>query len=225
MKRTQLIGVLAAIFVLGTTIAGAQEPFDKKKMASQMRRNQEELRKYSWESKIVFEVNDKTRRVDHYTVRYVMGGMLERMQISSKVEKEPLRRPDGKKLKKKELEAAREFAMGVKKQVDAYLNPLFAEKIVATATVTAADGLYTLRSKDVVMPGDAVEVTFSEGAKLPKTMKVATSNEGSPIGLEIEFGSLDYGPNYSAHSITTSTWQGIKLSIITENSNFEAQRR
>ena len=225
MKPTQLIGVLAAILVLGTTVAGAQEPFDKKKMASQMRRNQEELRNYSWESKIVFEVNDKTRRVDHYTVRYVMGGMLERMQINSKVEKEPLRGPDGKKLKKKQLEAAREFAMGVKKQVDAYLNPLFAEKIVAMATVTTADGLHTLRSRDVVTPGDAVEVTFSEATKLPKTMKVATTTDGSPAGLEIEFGSIDYGPNYSAHSITTSNWQGIKLTIITENSNYEAQRR
>ena len=40
----------------------------------------------------------------------------------------------------------------------------------------------------------------------------------------MSFESLDYGPNYPAHSITTTTWQGIELKIITENSNYVEQK-
>lgn len=224
MRRLYVLTVLAAMAVSGVPGAEAQEPLDLKKMGTQMRRNQEELRQYSWESKTVFMVDGKQRRVDHYTVRYVMGKTLERMQISSEVSKEKLRWPDGSKLKKKDLEAAREFAFEVKKQVDAYLNPLFAEKIVATAAVERKDGILLLRSQNIVVPGDAVEVAMVESSRRPKTMSVTSSIDGAPASLEITFGSLDYGPNYTANSTTTSTWQGIELTIIAENSNYEKRK-
>ena len=82
-----------------------------------------------------FEVDGVQRRVDTYTVRYVMGGMKEKLQISSDVAKGKVRRPDGSKFSKKELEAAQEFVFEAKRQLDNYLNPLFAEKAVASAVV------------------------------------------------------------------------------------------
>ena len=224
MRFSRLFGTLVVIAAFGATIAPAQETLDLQKMATQMRRNQEEIRKYSWESKIVFEVDGKQRRVDHYTIRYVMGGMLERMQISSEVSKEKLRWPNGKKLKKKELEAARAFALDVKKQLDGYLNPLFVEKIVATSTITTANGEHVLVSRGVIASSDEVVVTLSQSTLKPKTMKIKTVVDGSPVTLDIEFGSIDYGPNNVAKSVTRAQWQGINLAIFTENSNYKEKR-
>ena len=46
-----------------------------------------------------------------------------------------LRGADGKKLNKKEREAAFNFVMDVKSQLDGYFNPMFAEKAVARSVV------------------------------------------------------------------------------------------
>jgi len=221
MNRVKCLMAIAVMIAVAATTAHAQE-IDLRKRAKQMRQNQEELQRYSWESKMTFLVNDQLRRSDTYTVRYVMGGMVEKMQIDSQVSKEKIRWPNGKKLKKKELEAAQVFVTDVKNQLDGYLNPLFAEKAVATSKVLKGDGTLVLLSHDVVTSGDSVEIILNKATEKVISATIRTSIEGSLVALEVTFGSIDYGPNYTQRSITTSEWQGFKLSIITENSNFES---
>ncbi len=221
MNRMKCLVAIAAMTVVAATSAHAQD-IDLRKRSKQMRQNQEELQRYSWESKMTFLVNDQLRRSDTYTVRYVMGGMVEKMQIDSKVSKEKVRWPNGKKLKKKELEAARVFVTDVKNQLDGYLNPLFAEKAIATSKVLKGDGTLVLLSHDVVTSGDSVEIILNGMTQRAISATIKTAIDGSPVALEITFGAIEYGPNYTERSITTSEWQGFKLSIITENSNFES---
>jgi len=221
MNRVKCLMAIAAMTVVAATTAQAQE-IDLRKRSKQMRQNQEELQRYSWETKMTFFVNDQLRRSDTYTVRYVMGGMVEKMQIDSQVSKEKVRWPNGKKLKKKELEAAQEFVTDVKNQLDGYLNPLFAEKAIATSKVLEGDGTLLLQSRDVVTTGDSVEITLNKATQKAISATIKTSIDGSPVALEVTFGSIEYGPNYTLRSITTSEWQGFKLAIITENSNFES---
>jgi len=221
MNRLKCLVAIVAMTVGMTASADAQE-IDRSMMAKKMRQNQEELRQYSWQTKMTFFVNDELRRSDTFTVRYVMGGMVEKMQINSEVAKTKVRRPDGKKLSKKELEAAREFIIDVKNQLDGYLSPLFAEKAVATSNVLKGDGTILLLSQGVVTPGDTVEITLTEGTRKPVSAKIKTAIEGTPVALDVTFGSIEYGPNHPARSITTSQWQGFQLSIITENSNYES---
>jgi hypothetical protein len=222
MNRLKWLGAVAVVAMISGTPSLAQEQPDLSKMAKKMRQNQEELRRYSWDTKMTFLVNDELRRSDTYTVRYVMGGMVEKMQIDSEVAEGKVRGPDGKKLSKKELEAARVFVTDVKDQLDGYLNPLFAEKAVATSEVQKGDGTLLLLSRDVMTTGDTVEITLSEFTHKPIAATVKTSVEASPVALEVTFGSIEYGPNHPMRSITTSQWQGFKLSIITENSNYQS---
>ena len=221
MIRVKSLMAIATMAVVAATAAHAQD-IDLRKRGREMRKNQEELQRYSWETKMTFFVNDKLRRSDTYTVRYVFGGQLEKMQIDSQVSKEKVRWPNGKKLKKKELEAATVFVTDVKNQLDGYLNPLFAEKAIATSKVLEGDGTLLLLSRDVVTKGDSVEITLNKATQKAVSATIKTSIEGSPVALEVTFGSIDYGPNYTQRSITTSEWQGFKLSIVTENSNFES---
>jgi len=223
MNRLKWFVAIAAVAMTAGTATFAQDQVDLKKMATRMRQNQEELRQYSWETKMIFLVNNEQRRVDIFTVRYVMGGMVEKMQINSEVAKGNVRRPDGKKLKKKELEAAREFVIEVKDQLDGYLNPLFAEKAVATSKILKGEGTLLLLSRDVVATGDSVEIAITESTQQPISAKIRTAIDGSPVALDIEFGTIEYGPNYTSRSITTSVWQGFELAIITENSNYVDQ--
>ena len=221
------VKTLVAIVVI-TAAAGAalaQEQPDPQMMAAGMRKNQEELRQYSWESKVTFLVDGVQRRVDTYTMRYVMGGMLQNMQMSSKVEKGKIRRPDGKKLTKKDMEAAREFVSEAKRQLDNYLNPLFAEKAVMSAVATPEGEVLRLKAENVITPGDTVEIELVQSSLRPLTAKVTTSIDGSPVNLDVTFGSIDYGPNHPATSMTTTEWQGIPLTITTENSNYVKQGR
>ena len=223
MNRLKWLGAIAVVAMISSTTSLAQEQLDLRKMAKNMRQNQEELRRYSWETKMTFLVNGELRRSDTYTVRYVMGGMVEKMQINSEVAKDKVRRPDGKKLSKKELEAAREFVTDVKNQLDGYLNPLFAEKAVATSKVLKGDdGTLLLLSQGVVTSGDTVEIILSQTTHKAISATIKTAIEGTPVALDVTFGSIEYGPNHPERSITTSEWQVFELSIITENSNYES---
>jgi hypothetical protein len=221
MNRMKRVVAVAAMSVVAVTNLHAQE-IDLRNAAKRMRQNQEELRQYSWKMKMTFLVNDELRRSDTFTVRYVMGGMVEKMQIDSEVADTKVRWPNGKKLKKKELEAAQEFIIEVKNQLDGYLNPLFAEKAVATANVLKGDGTILLISQDVMNSGDTVEITLNEATHKPLSAKIKAAIEGTPVSLDMTFGSIEYGPNHPKRSITTSEWQGFKLSIITENSNYQS---
>jgi len=221
MNRSKWLAVIAAALVFTGTAALAQELLDLNEAGAMMRRNQEEIRQYSWDMKLTFLINDEMRRSDTFTVRYVMGGMIEKMQIDSEVAKGKVRGPDGKKLKKDELEVARQFVTDVKNQLDGYLNPLFAEKAVKTSTARAEDGKLILQSHDVVTTGDSVVITLNQSTKRPLTAEIRTTVEGTPVALDVSFDSIEYGPNYVSKSITTSAWQGMKLTIITENSNYK----
>jgi hypothetical protein len=221
MKRLKQLAVIGAIGSLVSTAALAQEALDLSGMGAQMRRNQEELRQYSWEMKRSFLINDQLRRADTYTVRYVMGGMVEKMQVDSEVAKGKVRGADGKKLSKDELEAGRQFVIDVKNQLDGYLNPLFAEKAVKTATARTENGRLILESSDVMSTGDTVRITLDRATKRPLTAKIRTAIEGSPVALDVTFDSIEYGPNFPSRSITTSEWRGLNLTILTENSNYK----
>jgi hypothetical protein len=212
-----------AIAALSGTLLHAQE-LDLDAASVRMRRNQEEIRNYTWETKLTFLIGGEQRQADVYTVRYNSDGMLERMQIHSEVAKDKVRLPDGTKLKKKDLEVAREFVLEVKGQLDGYLNPLFAEKAVATATVLEGDGTLLLLARDVVTSGDSVEIILDEATKRPRTATIKTTVEGSPVALDVTFGFVEYGPNYTLKSVTTSQWRGLGLTIVTENSNFKRGR-
>jgi hypothetical protein len=221
MNRLTRLVVITAIGVVASTAALAQQALDLSGLGVQMRRNQEALRQYSWQTKMSFLINDQLRRADTFTVRYVMGGMVEKMQIDSEVAKGKVRGADGKKLSKDELEVGRQFVIDVKNQLDGYLNPLFAEKAVKTATARAENGKLILESRDVMTTGDTVRITLDEATRRPLTAEVRTALEGSPVALDVSFDSIEYGPNYPSRSITTSEWRGLKLTIITENSNYQ----
>jgi len=223
MIRLKTLVAIVALTAVAVSTSLAQEQPDLGLMGAEMRINQEELQKYSWDSKVTFEVDGVQRRVDTYSARYVMGGMLEKMQTSSDVAKGKIQRPDGSKLKKKELEAARAFALEANGQLDNYLNPLFAEKAVASAGETTDGETMRLKSRDVIKKGDTVEIELVQSSWRPLGVKIKTTIDDSPVDIDVTFGTIDYGPNHPARSVTTTEWQGIKLTIKTENSNYVKQ--
>lgn len=224
MNKTKLSIVSCIVAVLGAAGIAAQSTPDQQQMASQLRMNQEEIQNYSWRSKFTYTVDGVQKRVEEYTVRYFIDGTLQKMQVSGEVDKTKVRRPDGKKLKKKEREAAFDFVMETKSQLDGYLNPLLAEKAVSTATITTSGETLILQCRDFVTTGDSVEIRYELPGRLPKTAVIATTVGGSPASLEIEFGSLEYGPNHVVRSTTKATWQGFQLEIATENSDYKKIR-
>jgi hypothetical protein len=203
--------------------AVAQEPPTLQELAARMKQNQEELRSYGWQSKIVYFVDGVQKRADVYNVEYGGDGFLEKIQINSQVDTTKILLPNGKKLSKKEREAAREFAMEAKRQVDAYLSPVLAEKAVATAVMVENGTTLRLRSQDVVTSGDTVEIEIEKASLRPLAVKVTTTVSTSPVALDMSFGSIEYGPHHPQRSTTTTEWQGLELTIITENSNYREQ--
>jgi hypothetical protein len=221
VKKGGLLFVVAVVaeVVSGGSVARAQEP-NLEMLAARLKANQEELQQYTWDSKVVFEVDGVQQQVDVFRVRYVMGGMKERMQISGETAKKKVRAADGKKLNKKEREAGREFVTKAEDQAGAYLNPLFAERAVTTAEVHDEDGVPRLVSKDVMTTGDSVVIEFAPGWGPATRADIKTTVEGSPVELEIFFDGVEHGPRYPVRSTTTTTWQGLPIKILSENSNF-----
>ncbi len=221
MTRMTRLFAIAAITTIGfSTTVYAQGSLDLRAMGAGMRRNQEMLRTYSWQSRITFDVNGAQRRSDVYKVAYDFNGSLQRTQIGGQTAKGKVRGPDGKKLSKKQVEAGRAFVLDASNQLDAYLNPLFAEKAVATASATVDGEDLRLESHDVVHPGDTVNIILSDATRLPRSLHATATIDGSPMQLEVTFGVLDYGPYHPARSVTTTSWNGIPLTITTENSDY-----
>lgn len=221
MKRSTRFVAVATAAVLGmASTVLSQEPLDLRTAGAGMRRNQEELRQFNWQSKITFLVYGAERRTDVYQVAYNEDGWLQRTQIDTKVADGKVRGQDGKKLKKKQLEAARKFVIEAKSQLDGYLSPLFAEKAVTTATSTVEGEDLILTSQNVVHPGDTVKIVLSKTTRLPRNMHAKATVDGSPMELGVTFEVLDFGPYHPARSVTTTSWSGIPVSIITENSNY-----
>ena len=98
-------------------------------------------------------------------------------------------------------------------------------KAVATSKVLTNDKNLLLVSRDVMTTGDSVEITYHKATQKASSAAIETTVEGEPVSLDIEFGSIEYGPDYPASSITVSSWQGLRLTILTENSNYSMQGR
>jgi hypothetical protein len=212
---------MAATAVIGiATPAFPQNTPDLQAMGAGMRQNQEMLRTFSWQSRVTFEVSGAQRRSDVYKVAYDFNGSLQRTQIGGESAKGKVRGPDGKKLSKKQLEAGRAFVLQASNQLDAYLNPLFAERAVATATATVDGNDMLLESHNVVHPGDTVTIVLSDATRLPRSLRATATIDGSPMQLDVTFGVLDFGPYHPAKSVTTTSWNGMPLTITTENSNY-----
>lgn len=210
--------VMAALAI---AVAGrAQEPLDLDKLALGMKRNQEELRHYAWQSITTYHVNGVQRRQMVYRISYDSQGMLVKVQQSGTVAKEKLRGPDGKKLKKEQIEAAYEFALDVRSQLTGYLDPMLAEKAVRTSEVTEEGEALLLRSTGVVTAGDVVEIRLDRATHLPLSLKADSTIGDAPVTLEVRFEAADFGPYYPVHSVTRSTWNGLELSITTQDSDY-----
>lgn len=221
MRRVTRFVAIAAITIIGssTQVLTQQTP-DLPAAGAGMRRNQEMLRTFTWQSKVTFLVDGVQRRSDVYKVAYDQNGWLQRTQTGGEISKSKLRGPDGKKLSKKQLEDAHAFVTNAKNQLDAYLSPLFAEKAVTTATVTEDGDVLRLQSQNVVHPGDTVEVLLSSSSRLPKTLRATATIDGTPMELEVTFAVLDFGPYHPVRSVTTTSWNGVPLTIVTENSDY-----
>ncbi len=220
MKRSTRLLAIAASILCAAAHLSAQEPLDLRQMGAAMRANQEELRTYTWHSRTTFLVDGVQRKVEVFKVAYGENDWMQRTQIGGETAKGKVTGPDGKKLSKKQQEAALEFVSKAKNQLDAYLSPLFTEKAVATSHQTVDGDDLILTSKNVVNEGDAVTITLSNATRAPKTAKVAAVIEGSPMQLDVTFGVLEWGPFHPATSITTTSWNGMQLQITTENSDY-----
>ena len=220
MKRTTRVFAIAVTVLGAAAHLQAQEPVDLQKMGAAVRGNQEEIRTYKWQSRITYMVDGVQRKVEVFKVEYGENDWMQRTQIGGETAKGKVLGPDGKKLSKKQQEAALEFVTKAKNQLDAYLSPLFAEKAVATATTTVEGEDLILLAHDVVNQGDTVKFYLSNATRAPKTLNVSAIIEGSPMQLDVTFGVLEWGPFHPAKSVTTTSWHGMQLQITTENSDY-----
>ena len=137
---------------------------------------------------------------------------MEKTQINSEVAKGKLHGADGKKLSKKEREAAFNFVMDVKSQIDGYFNPMFAEKAVKMAEVTADGDTLHLHAEHVVKAGDSVDIVLVRSTKRPKTAHITTEVDGSPVDFVATFAFMEYGPNYVESSTTKTSTRSLSSS-------------
>jgi len=220
MKRTTTVFAVAITVLGGAAHLQSQEPVDLQKVGAAVRVNQEEIRTYSWQSRVTYMVDGMQRKVEVFKVEYGENDWMQRTQIGGETAKGTVKGPDGKKLSKKQQEAALDFVAKAKNQLDAYLSPLFAEKAVATATATVEGEDLILLSQNVVNKGDTVKFSLSNATRAPKTLNVSATIEGSPMQLDVTFGVLEWGPFHPAKSVTTTSWNGMQLQITTENSDY-----
>jgi hypothetical protein len=112
---------LALMFGLVFTFAAApllaQQP-DASKIRASLAQNQETLREYMWQSRVMVAVDGEEQKVDLYQVRYNLAGDLEKTRLGG--EAQEMKRPRGplrKRVAKNKKEGAAEFAESLKMTV------------------------------------------------------------------------------------------------------------
>lgn len=216
----QLVRTIGLALILGASPLLAQQP-DAAQIRATLMENQQALREYLWQSRVEVEIDGKQNKVDLYQVRYNLGGELEKTRLGGEAqEKKQPRGPVRKRAAKKKQKGAAEFSQAVKTQLQAYMSTTGFGKILQNAFMRMGDGTIKLRSQDVAMEGDTVELEIVMETKQPMTMRVESTVDGEPVVMSITFQKLPDGPNYPARQIVDTQYAKKKLVITTENFDY-----
>jgi len=200
----------------------AQQP-DVQQVAASIKQNQQSLRQYAWQSRVNVEVDGEEKRVTLYQVRYNMDGELEKTPMGGEADEKKVRGPIRKNVSKKKKKQAHEFAEDATAQVHAYMTPDAMSKAMAGAFSRNEGGMLKLRSENVLVDGDSIELALVENTRQPMTFDIETSVDESPLKVSVTFQALDDGTNYPARTVISTVFEKKELSITTENFSYVKQ--
>jgi len=223
MNKISSVVVGLTVLLLASVAVFAQPDLDVQQVADGMKKNQEALRDYAWQSRVSVEVDGEENKVDLYQVRYNMSGELEKTRMGGEAKEKKVRGPIRKNKAKKMKKGAQEFAEELGNQIESYLWPESLAKALTTSFARADGGALMLLSQDVVQDGDSVEFSLVEATKQPMTLKIETTADDSPVNVEVTFQKLDDGPNYAAQTVVNTVFEGKKVKIVTENFSYAKQ--
>ncbi len=221
MKKILWTAGLALLLGCGPLLA--QQP-DAAKIRASLVENQQTLRAYMWQSRVMVKVDGEQQKVDLYQMRYNLAGELEKTRLGGEApEKKKVRGPVRKRVAKKKQKGAAEFAQSVKDQLQRYLSTAKFTKALESAFLRMGEDTIMLRSQDVVVEGDTVEFELVKATRQPMTMRIESSVDDEPVEVTITFQRLPDGPNYPAKQVVDTQLGNKKLIITTENYGYLKQ--
>jgi len=153
------------VLLLVNSVVLAQPNLDVQQVADGMKKSQEALSNYAWQSRVSVSVDGEEQKVDLYQVRYNMSGELEKTRMGGEADEKKVRGPIRRSVAKSKKKKVHEFTEYLGKTVESYLWPESLSKALTTSFVRAEGGAVTLISKDVVQDGDSVEISLVEATK------------------------------------------------------------
>ena len=223
MKKFSLFVVGSFALLLANAAVLAQSDLDVQQVAEGMKKNQQALSDYAWQSRVSLSVDGEEKKVDLYQVRYNMSGELEKTRMGGEADEKKVRGPVRKRMAKSKKKDMQKFAEELGNQVESYLWPESLSKALSTAFARADGGALLLLSQDVVQKGDSVEIGLVEATKQPMTLTIETTADESPVTVEVTFQKLEDGPNYAAQTVVNTVFDGKKVKIVTENFSYAKQ--
>lgn len=202
--------------------AGAVVPDEIRSMMTNMARNAQELKQYTYKQRIetYYKEELKSSRIDE--IHYEVNG--ERVSIplaQQKVEEKqrpvrgPMSRFVAKRVEAKQGEM-KEYVERLLALSSRYMSS-DAERIKsamndADLTVSGgAKGYVRIRFRDFVKNGDMVTMSFDPQTKRPVRTEVETRLDDDPVMITMMFDQLRNGPYYAGRTVVRSESQSLEI--------------
>ena len=202
--------------------AGAVVPVEIKSMMSNMARNSQELKQYTYKQRIetYYKEELKSSRIDE--IHYDVNG--ERVSIplaQQKVEEKqrPVRGPMSRFISKR-VEAKQDEMKDYVERLLALSSRYMtadAEKMKSAmndADLTVgggAKGYVRIRFRDFVKNGDLVTMSFDSKSKCPVRIEVESRLDEDPVSITVMFDQVRNGPHYAGRTVVRSERQQIEV--------------
>jgi hypothetical protein len=224
LRQPALTATLALASAIAVAALSPQTDF----MQAQ-RANQAAMREYTWKSRTELTLKGETKRVTLELVRYDIDGRLQKTRIGGEAaeRKEGLALPPGpaaiirNRIVAKRTGDFEDLLHELAALAASYasLSPDRLQDFAARATMSQGEGpmLGTIRihGRDVLTPADAMNVWIDPRGSTTRRTEIATTLDGKPVDVVIDFRTLDNGLTYPARRVLRYPEKSLELVVET----------
>jgi len=227
-ERVRAFGVplLVLLPLALVSTAGPSRAAELREFAESFRYNRQQLRNYSWKSRIEVTLAGQTQAIQTFEVRYDAEGNREKTLIASEVDPTAVRGPVRKRKASKKQKQQQERQAELKRLIKAYVepDPKTSRQLFESATVWEGqgrtEGVTRVLARNVIRQGDLISLWLDSLTRNPRKLEIVTSSGGEPVKVTTEFRTLDDGAFYPAVTIIETEIKEKKLVMKTENFDY-----
>lgn len=221
--------LVLAFWIVVTGPVLAQGLADLAQLAVQVSENRAEnskkMREYSWKRRTEMSAGGEVQATKLELVRFDIDGRKQTTTISEQKPDQRRKRGIRGRIQQRQGEAKKEWIKELQGLLQKYSLSSTGQVLdfleSATFSPGSAPGTIQILGKNVVQPGDQLEMVINSETKNVLTTKVSTRLDEDPVLMDINHARLSSGLNYQARTVIQVPSKKVRMTV--ENFDFNRQ--